>query len=131
LSHPNICTICDTDEHEGRPFIAMEYLDGQTLKARMLAGPLPAEDLVGLASQVADALDAAHARGIIHRDLKPSNIFLTSPGTTVGTVADMSPEQARGEELDARSDIFSFAHNEWTRFHNLRGWPVVRRKNGL
>ena len=171
LNHPNICTIYDIDEHEGQPFIAMELLEGQTLKQRLAvagvddpraAGHRPAlqiEELPDLAIQIADALDTAHSKGIIHRDIKPANIFviprggtaqakildfglaklarqrrglgargwglgketlqemptasvepeqLTSPGEVMGTVAYMSPEQARGEELDARTDLFSF-----------------------
>jgi serine/threonine protein kinase len=155
LNHPNICTIYDVDEHEGRPFIAMEYLEGRTLKQRMAVGargarptgqgerrsPLQIDNLLDLAIQLTDALDAAHSRGIIHRDIKPANIFvtergqakildfglakltsplpgtpalsidpesLTSPGMAVGTVDYMSPEQVRAEELDARTDLFSF-----------------------
>jgi serine/threonine protein kinase len=177
LNHPNICTIYDIDEHEGQPFIAMEYLQGQTLRQRMavagvggrpdsvgyprLAGHRPAlqlDELLELGIQVADALDAAHTKGIIHRDIKPANIFitergqakildfglakltpspalrppsaagageglgvrgeaptatieeaaLTTPGVAMGTVAYMSPEQARGENLDVRTDLFSF-----------------------
>jgi len=158
LNHPNICTLYDVGQTDGHPFLAMEFLEGQTLLQLIATGPVPFDKILEIGIQIADALDAMHAKGIVHRDINPSNIFVTSqgpakimdfglakltpekaslllkisdiqdarttPGSPIGTVAYMSPEQAQGEEIDARSDVFSFGA---VLYEMLAGRPAFGR----